>query len=78
MAKLEIIGLPQSNYVRVVRMVCEEKGVPYYLKPERPHSPDVDAVHPFGKIPVMRHGDVTLCESKAIATYIDRVSTAAR
>ena len=73
MAKLEIIGVPQSNYVRVVRMVCEEKGVPYELKPERPHSPEVDAVHPFGKIPVMRHGDVTLCESKAIATYIDRV-----
>jgi glutathione S-transferase len=24
-------------------------------------------------MPVMRHGDVTLCESKAIATYIDRV-----
>jgi glutathione S-transferase len=73
MPALEIIGLPQSNYVWVVRMVCEEKGVPYEHKPERPHSPDVDAVHPFGKIPVMRHGDVTLCESKAIATYIDRV-----
>ena len=43
------------------------------FKPERPHSPSVDAIHPFGKIPVMRHGDVELCESKAIATYIDRV-----
>jgi glutathione S-transferase len=73
MAALEIIGVPQSNYVWVVRMVCEEKGVPYELNPVRPHTPDVDAVHPFGKIPVMRHGDVTLCESKAIATYIDRV-----
>ena len=29
MAKVEIIGAPQSTYVRVVRMVCEEKGVPY-------------------------------------------------
>jgi len=73
MAALEIIGVPQSNYVWVVRMVCEEKGVAYEFKPERPHSPAVDAIHPFGKIPVMRHGDVTLCESKAIATYIDRV-----
>ena len=73
MPALEIIGVPQSNYVWAVRMVCEEKGVPYELNPVRPHSPDVDAVHPFGKIPVMRHGDVTLCESKAIATYIDRV-----
>src|SRR5438477_9772573 len=73
MPALEIIGAPQSNYVWAVRMVCEEKGVPYEHRPERPHTPDVDAIHPFGKIPVMRHGDVTLCESKAIATYIDRV-----
>jgi glutathione S-transferase len=73
MAALEIIGAPQSNYVWAVRMACEEKGVAYDLKPERPHSAAVDAIHPFGKIPVMRHGDVTLCESKAIATYIDRV-----
>ena len=72
MAALEIIGVPQSNYVWVVRMVCEEKGVPYEHKPDRPHSPAVDAIHPFGKVPVMRHGDVELCESKAIATYIDR------
>jgi glutathione S-transferase len=72
MSNIEIIGLPQSNFVWVVRMVCEEKGVPYDLTPARPHSPEVDAIHPFGKIPVMRHGDVTLCESKAIATYIDR------
>ena len=73
MPALEIIGAPQSNYVWAVRMVCEEKGVPYEYKPERPHTPDVDAIHPFGKIPVMRHGDVTLCESKAIASYIDCV-----
>ena len=73
MPALEIIGIPQSNYVWVVRMVCEEKGVPYEHKPDRPHSPAIDAIHPFGKVPVMRHGDVTLCESKAIATYIDRV-----
>jgi glutathione S-transferase len=73
MSKVEVIGIPQSTYVRVVRMACEEKGIDYALKPLRPHSPDVDALHPFGKIPVMRHGDVSLCESKAITTYLDRV-----
>jgi glutathione S-transferase len=72
MARVEIIGVPQSNFVWVVRMVCEEKGVSYDLTPARPHSTEVDAIHPFGKIPAMRHGDVSLCESKAIATYIDR------
>lgn len=72
MADLEIVGVPFSNYVRSVRMLCEEKGVPYKLAPSLPHSPEVSAIHPAGQIPVMRHGDVSLFESKAIATYIDR------
>ena len=71
MAELQIIGAPQSNYVCVTRIACREKGVPYTLVPARPHSPEVDAIHPFGKIPVMRHGDVTLSESRAICYYID-------
>ncbi len=71
MPTLEIIGAPQSNFVRTARIACMEKGVPYTLTPARPHSPDVDAIHPFGKIPAMRHGDLSLCETKAICSYID-------
>jgi glutathione S-transferase len=71
MATVEIIGFAPSTYVRTARMVCEEKAIPYQLKPAAPHSPEVESIHPFGKIPVMRHGDVELCESKAIATYLD-------
>jgi glutathione S-transferase len=69
---IEIIGAPFSSYVWVVRMALEEKGVPYHLVPAPMHSPEVSAIHPFGKIPVMRHGDLLLCESKAITTYIDK------
>ena len=72
MAELEIMGVPLSNYVRSVRMLCEEKGVPYKLTPSLPQSPEIKAVHPAGQIPVAKHGDVALFESKAIATYIDR------
>jgi len=72
MANLQIIGVPQSNFVWVVRMACTEKGVPYDLVPARPHTPEADAIHPFGRIPSMRHGDLALFESKAIVTYIDR------
>ena len=71
MANVEIIGFAPSTYVRAIRMLCEEKGIPYDLKPAAPHAPEVSAIHPFGKIPVMRHGDFELCESKAIATYLD-------
>ena len=73
MSELEIIGAPQSTYVRTVRIACEEKNVAYRLNPERPHSQTVSAIHPLGKIPVMRHGEFRLFESKAIVTYIDRV-----
>ena len=72
MADLELIGVPFSNYVRSVRMLCEEKGVPYTLNPARPHTPDVTAISPSGQIPCLRHGNVTLFESAAIATYIDK------
>ncbi|HZS82632.1 MAG TPA: glutathione S-transferase family protein [Stellaceae bacterium] len=71
MPELQIIGLPQSNYVWVTRIACAEKGVSCTLVPVMPHTPEVDAVHPFGKIPALRHGEVTLCESRAIAFYID-------
>jgi glutathione S-transferase len=67
----EIIGIPQSNFVRTVRIACEEKGVNYTLTPARPHAPEVNAIHPLGKVPAFRHDAVELCESKAIATYID-------
>ena len=68
----EIVGSERSSYTRVVRMVCEEKGVDYDLTETLLGAAEIRALHPFGKMPVLRHGDFTLCESKAIATYLDR------
>src|SRR3982750_1162823 len=73
MPKPEIIGSARSTYTWAVRMVCEEKGIEYSLI-ERPlRASEIIAIHPLGKMPVLRHGDVELFESKAIATYLDRV-----
>lgn len=72
MADLKIIGIPQSTYVRTSRLTAHEKGVDYDLVVEMPHSEAVSAIHPFGKVPAMRHGDVELYESSAINSYIDR------
>ena len=68
---LEIIGFPRSNFVRTVRMVAQEKGVAYDHIPAMPHSDEVKAINPLGLIPVMRHDDLELPESHAIARYID-------
>src|ERR1700741_1905444 len=70
--KPEILGSQRSSYTRVVRMVCEEKGIDYVLTETLLGAPELRHIHPFGKMPVLRDGDFELCESKAIATYLDR------
>lgn len=71
--KPEVIGSSRSTYTRVVLMVCEEKGIEYTLTETAIFAPELFTVHPLGKMPALRHGDVCLFESKAIATYLDRV-----
>jgi glutathione S-transferase len=78
MPELELIGASPSNYVWVCRIALVEKGVPYTHVSARPHTPEVDAIHPFGKIPVLRHGAVEICESRAICAYIDAVFPGAK
>lgn len=54
-------------------MVCEEKGIDYVLTETMLGAPELREIHPLGRMPVLRHGEVKLFESKAIATYLDRV-----
>jgi len=71
MAELQIIGAGISNYVRSCRMLCFAKGIAHTHLNANPKSPEAAAIHPYGLIPVMRHGDFALFESKAILSYID-------
>jgi glutathione S-transferase len=68
----EIIGSTRSTYTWAVRLLCEEKGITYSWTETPLRAPELFAIHPFGKMPVLRHGDLELFESKAIATYLDR------
>ncbi|MFM2044819.1 MAG: putative glutathione s-transferase transrane protein [Pseudomonadota bacterium] len=70
-AEVVVYGSPISNFVRTVRMVLIEKGIPYRLEPVAPQSAEIRAINPFGKIPAFRHGDLVLFESQAICRYID-------
>lgn len=72
MPKPEIIGSARSTYTWAVRMVCEEKSIEYILTETMLGALELLAIHPLGKMPVLRHGQVELFESKAIATYLDR------
>ena len=68
----EIIGSTRSTCVQAVRLVCEEKAIDYVLTEKPLRAPEIRAIHPFAKMPVLRHGDFQLFESKAIASYLDR------
>ncbi len=76
MSKLQIIGAPQSPLVWAVRMATVEKGIEAEFIGGSPHTPEINAIQPFGKIPVMRHGGLELGESRAIALYIDGLAAA--
>lgn len=79
MAELEIIGFDISNWVRAARIACEEKGVEYTLTTnDMKEFSDMKgaahlALHPFGRIPAMRHGEVVVFETLAIGHYLDRM-----
>ena len=61
-----------SAYLWTAMHVADEKGAPYTVQPLAYHSPEHFRLHPFGKMPVMQHGDVFLYETAAITHYIDK------
>lgn len=65
-ASLTRLGDPRSTYVRSARMGFAEKGVAVTLVPASPRSPEIAALHPFARIPVLRDGELVLCETSAI------------
>jgi glutathione S-transferase len=68
---LTLLGVPASSYVRTARMAFAEKGVPITLQPAAPNSPELLAVHPFGKMPALLDGPTALWETAAIVRYAD-------
>lgn len=70
-ASLTVIGDPRSSYVRTLRMGLHEKGLKYALQVALPHTPEVTAIHPFGRIPAFRDNHVTLFETSAILRYVE-------
>ena len=66
-------GMTLSNYYNKVKMVLLEKGLEFTEVNQRTSSKD-DAVlnaTPLGKIPFVRVGDQTLCESQVIVDYLE-------
>lgn len=72
MATIQFHSMAESAYLWTAMHVADEKGVDYELVPLVTGSPEHLALHPFGKMPTLQHGEVRLYETLAIAHYIDR------
>ena len=70
-ATVVLLGDPRSTYVRTARMGLAEKGVKYMLQPVGPHTSEILAVHPFGRLPAFRDGRLALFETSAILRYVE-------
>ncbi|MBS0374420.1 MAG: glutathione S-transferase family protein [Proteobacteria bacterium] len=69
-------SIPGSPFGRAVLAALEEKRTGYRLiavAPPALRAPEHLARHPFGRVPVLEHGDYRLYETQAILRYLDRV-----
>jgi len=73
---LILYGPGYSTYTRTARLALEEKGIRYrlvevdFLRGAN-KTPEHLSRHPFGKVPVLEHGNLKLYETAAITDYID-------
>jgi len=75
-SSVDLFGLERSVYTRIARLALEEKGVAYTLHEVEIFGstgvpPEHRQRHPFGRIPVLQHGDFMLYETAAITRYVD-------
>ncbi|MGO9934336.1 MAG: glutathione S-transferase family protein [Steroidobacteraceae bacterium] len=76
MNEFVIHSIPGSPFGRAVLLALEEKSARYRIAPVAPgtvRTPEHLARHPFGRVPILDHGDFRLYETQAILRYIDRV-----
>ncbi len=66
-------GASASPFVRKVMVVLAIKNLPYEHVQNMPYSDDAELkkISPLGKIPVLKDGDLTICDSKVICRYLD-------
>ena len=73
MTALKIYGFALSTYTKTALLVAAEAGVDVTLTPLEFKQPSHYSLHPYGKMPVLEHGEVRLFETLAIGTYLDRM-----
>jgi glutathione S-transferase len=68
-----VYGFPRSTFVNIVRLVLMHKNIPYVFHDLESAMGKGEhlALHPFNRVPILKHGDFTVYETSAIVSYID-------
>jgi hypothetical protein len=68
MSEVTLYGFPRSVYVQMAGIVLTHHEVAYtfYDLETEMNTPAHLALHPFERVPILRHGDFTLYETGAI------------
>ena len=71
---MKLYGADLSPFVRKVRVVLEEKGIPYQTVHQLPlpKTPELLAKSPLGKIPFLEDGDLVVSDSSVICAYLEK------
>lgn len=69
---LTLYGINLSTFTRKVRLALAERGIAYTLQTAAMGSPQVRALNPLGRIPVLVDGDVVVPDSSVIIAYLER------
>ena len=76
MSEFIVHTIPGSPFARSVMFALIEKATPWRIAPLSPgmhkQQPYL-SLQPFGRMPVLEHGDFVLYETQAILRYLDRV-----
>jgi len=68
-----VYGFPRSTFVNIARLVLMHKNIPYVFHDLESAMGKGEhlALHPFNRVPILKHGDFTVYETSAIVSYID-------
>lgn len=73
MSQLTLYSFRRCPFAMRVRFVLNEKNVPFTIKEEdlKNFSPELRALHPEAKVPLLVHDDLVLYESAIIVEYLE-------
>src|SRR5215470_1458904 len=75
-----VYGFPRSTFVNIVRLILTHKDVAYSFQDLETVMGKAEhlALHPFDRVPILKHDDLTVYETSAIAAYVDEAFDGAR